>query len=168
MGRRLSMSPSIQRSILLTAAVIFGTFGIIAFVFGRTGVSQETLSIVAGIAAYLFLAAVVVILLRAWRVKGTDAAEEAVAFVRRHPLVVAAVGVPPNIGEPQGEVPSGSGAAQANLDVVVSGPDGLAQVDLVMARMGRRWEVVSASLVSEGERVSLREGREGSERLTDI
>jgi hypothetical protein len=55
-------------------------------------------------------------------------------------------------------VPSGTGPAQANLDLVVSGPDGIARVDLVMARMGRRWEVLTATLVSEGERVSLREG----------
>jgi hypothetical protein len=152
------MGGRVQRTILLTAAVMFGLFGIIALAFRVTGVSAEMLSIVGGVAAYLFLAAVVVILLRAWRVKGTDAGEEAVAFVRRHPMVIAAVGVPSSVGEPEGEVPSGSGTAQANLDVVVSGPDGLARVDLVMARMGRRWEVVSATLVSEGERVSLLEG----------
>ncbi len=124
----------------------------------RLEVSQQTLSIVGGVAAYLFLAAVAVILVRAWRVKGTDAAGEAVEFVRRHPMVAATVGTPPHVGEPEGEVPRGSGPAQANLDVVVSGPDGLARADLVMARMGRRWEVLSATLVSEGERVSLREG----------
>lgn len=149
---------SAQRAIMLTAAVIFGAFGITAFVFRRMDVSQGTLSIVGGGAAYLFLAAVVVILLRAWRVRGTDPAEEAVAFVRRHPLVVATVGVPPSVGEPEGEIPAGAGASQANLDVIVSGPDGLARVDLAMARMGRRWEVVSATLVSEGESVSLLEG----------
>lgn len=149
---------SAQRAILLTAAVIFGAFGITAFVFRRMDVSQETLSIVGGVAAYVFLAAVVVIMLRAWRVRGTDPAEEAVAFVRRHPLVIAAVGVPPSVGEPVGEIPADARASQANLDVVVSGPDGLARVDLVMARIGRRWEVVSATLVSEGESVSLREG----------
>ena len=149
---------SAQRAIMLTAAAIFGAFGVTAFIFRRMDVSQETLSIVGGVAAYLFLAAVVVIMLRAWRVRGTDPREEAVAFVRRHPLVVAAVGVPPSVGEPEGDIPEGDGAAQANLDVVVSGPDGLARVDLVMARMGRRWEVVSATLVSEGESVSLREG----------
>jgi hypothetical protein len=101
----------------------------------------------------------VVIMVRAWRVKGTDAAAEAVEFVRRHPRVAAAVGTPPTIGDPEGEVPTGSGPAQANLDLVVSGPDGIARVDLVMARMGRRWEVLTATLVSEGERVSLREGQ---------
>ena len=84
---------------------------------------------------------------------------EAVEFVRRHPRVAAAVGTPPTIGEPEGEVPTGTGPAQANLDLVVSGPDGIARVDLVMARMGRRWEVLTATLVAEGERVSLREGQ---------
>lgn len=147
-----------QRQIMLTAAVIFGAFGILALVFNRTGVSTQTLSLVGGGAAYLFLAAVVVILLRAWTVKGRDPVEEALAFVRRHPRVGEAVGYPAHVGQPEGEIPGGSGDAQANLDVVVSGPEGLARVDLVMVRMGRRWEVLSATLTSEGERVSLREG----------
>lgn len=153
------MGSSVQRTLLLTAAVIFGVFGITAFVFARLDVSQETLSIVGGVAAYLFLAVAVVVMVRAWRVKGTDAAAEAVEFVRRHPRVAAAVGTPPTIGDPEGEVPTGTGPAQANLDLVVSGPDGIARVDLVMARMGRRWEVLTATLVAEGERVSLREGQ---------
>jgi hypothetical protein len=152
------MGASTQRALLLTAAVIFGLFGITAFVFRRMDVSQETLSIVGGLAAYLFLVVAVVIMVRAWRLKGTDAAVEAVEFVRRHPRVAAAVGTPPTIGEPDGEVPGGTGPAQANLDLVVSGPDGIARVDLVMARLGRRWEVLTATLVSEGERVSLRDG----------
>ncbi|MEQ8834557.1 MAG: cytochrome c oxidase assembly factor Coa1 family protein [Miltoncostaeaceae bacterium] len=147
-----------QRQIMLTAAVIFGAFGITALVFNQTGVSRQTLSLVGGAAAYLFLAAVVVIMLRAWRVKGRDPVDEAIAFVRRHPRVAATVGHPANVGHPEGEIPGGSGDAQANLDVVVSGPDGLARVDLVMVRMGRRWEVLSATLTSEGECVSLREG----------
>ena len=46
----------------MTGAVIFGVFSVIAFVFRRAGVSQETLSIVGGVLAYAFLAAVVAIL----------------------------------------------------------------------------------------------------------
>ncbi|HMM49503.1 MAG TPA: cytochrome c oxidase assembly factor Coa1 family protein, partial [Miltoncostaeaceae bacterium] len=80
----------------------------------------------------------------------------AVAFVRSHPRVLALVGAPVTVGEPEGEVPTAGGPAQANLDVVVSGPAGIGRVDLVMARMGRRWEVLTAALTAEGERVLLR------------
>ena len=42
--------------------------------------------------------------------------------------------------------------------VPVSGPVDEGQVDLVMARMSRSWEVLSATLVVDGDRVSLAEG----------
>lgn len=149
---------SAQRILLLGAAVIFGAFGITALVFRFNDLSDDTLSVIAGVAAYVFLAFAAVVLLRAWRARGGDAAEAARAFVRQHPLVISAVGAPASVGMPEGDIPGGPGAAQANLDVVVSGPEGLARVDLVMVRMGRRWEVLTATLVSDGERLPLREG----------
>ena len=152
------MGGSTQRTIIVFAASIFAAFGITAFIFRQMDVSDETLSIVGGVCAYLFLAVTAVILLRAWRAKGRDASAAAVAFVRLHPLVASSVGTPVHVGEPEGDIPAGAGPAQANLDVVVTGPDGIAQVDLVMARISRRWEVLSATLVSEGARVPLREG----------
>jgi hypothetical protein len=62
------------------------------------------------------------------------------------------------VGAPEGEGPTGSGAAQANLVVPVSGPGDSGQVDLVMARIARDWEVLSATLVVDGDRVRLAEG----------
>ena len=62
------------------------------------------------------------------------------------------------MGEPEGEVPSGSGAAQANLVVPVAGPEDEGRVDLVMARIARHWEVLSATLLVDGDRVRLAEG----------
>jgi hypothetical protein len=56
-----------QRTILLTGALVLGLFFLVAFGFRRAGVSQGTLSIVGGIMAYLFLAAVVAILVIGWR-----------------------------------------------------------------------------------------------------
>ncbi len=42
--------------------------------------------------------------------------------------------------------------------VPVSGPGGTGTVDLVMARLARHWEVLSATLLVDGDRVRLAEG----------
>jgi Cytochrome oxidase complex assembly protein 1 len=147
-----------QRRILLTGAILFGVFFVIAFGFRRAGVSQEALSIVGGVLAYLFLAAVVTILVLSRRRRGGDAAAAAERFVGRHPAVVESLGRPLEVGRPEGEVPAGRGAAQANLMVPVNGPGGTGTVDLVMARMARHWEVLSATLLVDGDRVRLAEG----------
>jgi Cytochrome oxidase complex assembly protein 1 len=154
-----------QRTILVTGAVILGAFFLIAFGFRRAGVSQGTLSIVGGVLAYVFLAAVVAILVIAWRRRGGDAAAAAARFVARHPAVIESVGRPVEVGRPEGEVPPGRGPAQANLMVPVSGPGGTGRVDLVMARIARHWEVLSATLVVDGDRVRLAEGP--AEALSD-
>jgi hypothetical protein len=72
--------------------------------------------------------------------------------------VARAVGEPVAVGEPEGEVPRGEGPAQVNLVVPVSGPADAGQVDLVMARLAREWEVLSATLVVDGDRVPLAGG----------
>lgn len=150
--------PGTQRTLMLTAAWIFGVFLVVAAVFRAKDGSQHTLSIVAGVFAYAFLAAAAFILLRGWRRRGKDAAGAATRFVAGHPAVPAAVGRPFEVGSPEGEVPSGTGAAQANLVVPVSGPADSGHVDLVMARIARDWEVLSATLVVDGDRVRLAEG----------
>jgi hypothetical protein len=145
-----------QRTVLLTGAVLFGLFFLVAFGFRRAGVSQDALSIVGGVLAYAFLVAVVVALVIGWR--GRDAGAAAARFVGRHPAVVESLGRPLEVGRPEGEMPSGRAAAQANLMVPVSGPGGTGKVDLVMARMRREWEVLSATLLVDGDRVRLAEG----------
>jgi Cytochrome oxidase complex assembly protein 1 len=147
-----------QRAILLTGAALFGGFLLVAFAFRRAGISQDALSIVGGVLAYAFLAAVVAIVVIGWRRRGRDAVSAAERFVGRHPAVVESVGRPLQVGRPEGEVPSGRGAAQANLVVPVTGPAGTGNVDLVMARMARHWEVLSATLMVDGDRVRLAEG----------
>ena len=154
----MSFGPGTQRTLMLTAAWIFGAFLIVAAVFRSTDGSQKTLSVVAGLFAYVFLAAAAVILVRGWLRRGQDAGRAASRFVAVHPAVMAAVGRPVQVGAPEGEVPSGKGAAQANLVVPVSGPADSGQVDLVMARISRDWEVLSATLVVDGDRVRLAEG----------
>lgn len=150
--------PGTQRTLMLAAAWIFGVFLVVAAVFRAQDDSQHTLGIVAGVFSYVFLAVAAVILFRGWRRRGQDAAGAATRFVEGHPAVLSAVGRPVEVGHPEGEVPSGTGAAQANLVVPVSGPADSGHVDLVMARIARDWEVLSATLVVDGDRVRLAEG----------
>lgn len=151
-------APGTQRLLMITAAWIFGVFLVVAFTFRRLDASQETLGVIAGVAAYVFLAVAAVILVRGWRRGRRDAGATARRFARGHPAVVAALGEPVEADPPEGEVPSGSGPAQANLTVPVRGPEGEGRVDLVMARIARGWEVLSATLVVDDDRVPLREG----------
>lgn len=150
---------STQRTLLLVAAVLFGAFAVVAFVFRRLDVSQETLSIVGGVLAYLFLAAVAVVVWRGWRRARRQPGAAAARYVSRHPAVAEAVGSPVHVGPAEGDVPAGgTTAAQANLAIPVSGPAGEARVDLVMARVAREWEVLSGTLVAGSERVPLAAG----------
>jgi hypothetical protein len=154
----MSLGPGVYRSLMITAAWLFGVFLVVAFVFRRTDSSQETLSVIAGVTAWVFLVAAAVIVVRGWRARGGDAFGAASAYVSAHPAVGRAVGRPVAVGPPEGEVPKGEGAAQANLVVPVSGPAGAGHVDLVMARLSREWEVLSATLVVDGDRVPLAGG----------
>jgi len=154
----VSFGPGTQRSLLLAAAWMFGAFFVVAAVFRGLDASQDTLAVVAGVFAYGFIAVAAFILVRGWRRRGSDAAGAASRFVEGHPGVEGAVGAPVEVGGPEGDVPAGTGAAQANLVVPVSGPAGSGHVDLVMARIARDWEVLSATLVVDGDRVKLAEG----------
>jgi hypothetical protein len=157
-GRGVNLAPGTYRALMITAAWLFGIFLVVAFVFRRVDGSQETLSVIAGVTAWVFLVAAAVILFRGWRGRGTDAVGAATRYVQGHPSVLRAVGRPLEVGAPEGEVPGGVGPAQMNLVVPVSGPADEGQVDLVMARLGRDWEVLSATLVVDGDRVPLAGG----------
>ena len=154
----MNLAPGTYRALMITAAWLFGIFLVVAFVFRRVDGSQETLSVIAGVTAWVFLVAAAVILFRGWRGRGTDAVGAATRYVQGHPSVLRAVGRPLEVGAPEGEVPGGVGPAQMNLVVPVSGPADEGHVDLVMARLGRDWEVLSATLVVDGDRVRLAEG----------
>jgi hypothetical protein len=154
----VNLAPGTYRALMITAGWLFGLFLVVAFVFRRTGGSQETLSVIAGVTAWVFLVAAAVILVRGWRGRGGDALGAAARYVGSHPAVARAVGEPVAVGEPEGEVPRGEGPAQVNLVVPVSGPADAGQVDLVMARLAREWEVLSATLVVDGDRVPLAGG----------
>lgn len=155
----MTFGPGTYRQLMISAAWIFGVFLVVAFTFRRVDGSQATLGVIAGIAAYLFLVAAAIILVRGWRRRGTDAVTAALSYVDGHPVVGRALGRPTAVGDVVGEVPGGEGAAQANLVVPVAGPADEGEVELVMARIGREWEVLSATLVVDGDRVRLSGGR---------
>jgi hypothetical protein len=148
-----------QRTLMLVAGVLFGSFAVVAFVFRRQHISDSKLSIVGGVMAYAFLALIVAVVWRSWRRARHQPGAAAKRYVSRHPAVAEVVGTPVHVGPPEGDVPlAGGSAAQANLVVPVSGPEGDARVDLVMARIAREWEVLSGTLVAGGERVQLAAG----------
>lgn len=148
-----------QRTLMLVAGVLFGSFAVVAFVFRRQHISDGRLSIVGGVMAYAFLALIVVVVWRSWRRARHQPGAAAKRYVSRHPAVAEVVGTPVHVGPPEGDVPlAGATAAQANLMVPVSGPEGDARVNLVMARIAREWEVLSGTLVAGGERVPLAAG----------
>lgn len=154
----MSLAPGTYRLLMLAAAVVFGVFLLVAATFRILDASQDTLGVVAGGFAYGFIAIAAGIVLRGWLGRAGGADATARRYVEGHPGVAASVGRPVSVGEPVGEVPRGAGAAQANLVVPVSGPVDAGQVDVVMARLARRWEVLSATLVVDGDRVPLAGG----------
>ncbi|MGE3141335.1 MAG: cytochrome c oxidase assembly factor Coa1 family protein [Thermoleophilia bacterium] len=154
----MNLGPGTYRQLMITAAWLFGIFLVVAFVFRRVDGSQETLSVIAGVTAWVFLVAAAVILVRGWRRRGGDATTVAARYVGAHPAVERAVGSPLQVGEPEHEGGGHDGAAQLNVMVPVSGPADEGHVDLVMARFAHEWEVLSATLVVDGDRVPLAGG----------
>ena len=63
------------------------------------------------------------------------------------------IGHPLQVTVPQ--VPAGDAPGQANLTVEVAGPLATGTVEMILARLGREWEVLNAVLVTDGERVPL-------------
>lgn len=157
----MRFAPGTERRLMLTGGIMFGTFLVIAFTFRRLDVSQETLSVVGGSFAYAFLAAAAVILWQGWRRRGLLVEPAITRFLASQPAVAQAVGTPITLEVPPEAQRQARGHAQANLSVNVSGPEGAAVADLVMARLGREWEVLSGALVRDGHRVRLQAGAPG-------
>jgi hypothetical protein len=152
--RRLSSLPP-GRLITLTGAVLFAVFFVVAFLVRNAGVgSEDTLSMIAGLLAYAFIAFAAVVAFRAWR-RRPQAAERAIhSYLSTHPAVLSWLGTPLEVRVP-GDLEARDVPGQTNAVVDVEGPLGAAQADLVLARLGREWEVLQAVLVLDGERVKL-------------
>jgi hypothetical protein len=145
--------------LLLTAAVMFAGFEIVAFTFRRTDVAEDRLSLIGGVMAYVFLAFAAVVVGHALLSRRRIQAERLITgYLQSHPVVLDALGRPVR-AEPPTEA-LGAKAGQANLDVPVTGPLGAGTAHLVLARLGGAWEVLSAHLVVDGERLALSEAGE--------
>lgn len=146
------------RIITLVGAAMFGVFFIIAFVVRRTSIDDDHVNLVAGLLAYGFLAFVVILLLRGRRRRPGAVQRAATRYLSGHPAVVSWLGTPVSVTLPGGEDGGGS-PGQMSVTVEVAGPLGSASADLVLARLGREWEVLQAVLVLDGERVRLTPSR---------
>lgn len=153
----MNFAPGTQKRLLIVGALAFGTFAIATFSVQRWGASQETLSIVGGVIAYGFLVVAGVILVRGWRNRSAGDRNAISAFLADHPAVTDAVGSPVEIGRIGGDV-LGRSEGQATITVAVTGPAGSGIADLVMARLGRDWEILGGTLDAHGEEIPLTGG----------
>jgi hypothetical protein len=143
------------RATLVIGAIFFGAFAVVAFVFQRLDVSQETLSIVGGGLAYGLLASLAAVwLLRRRRRRGLSD-RLVVTYLAEHPRVQETLGRPVEVGPPHGDVRLEPRGGTANLRVPVAGPHGDATADLVVAKLDANWEVLGGELEIDGERVPL-------------
>jgi Cytochrome oxidase complex assembly protein 1 len=148
---RIAQNPG--RTITLVGASMMGVFFIVAFIFRRVGVSQDTLTIVAGTFAYGFLAFALVVGVLAWRRRPGGIEQAVSAYLSRNRTMVDLLGEPLVVAVPTAMADSEQAeGAQVNVAAVVSGPRGAADADLVLARLGRRWEVLDATVEHDGER----------------
>ena len=151
----MSMKGDWYRPVVLGGAITLGAFFVIALVIRRSGGSDETLSVVGGVMAYGFLAFALVVGVRAWRRRSRGARAAIQTFLAGHPKVIEEVGEPVRVNVPS-EVARGlRKPGQANVRVELSGPGGSGDADLVMARLGHEWEVLTAALEVDGRRVAL-------------
>ncbi len=153
----MTFAPGTQKRLLIVGALAFGTFAIATFTIQRTDGSQETLSIVGGAIAYGFLVLAAIILVRGWRNRSAGDRDAIAAFLSDHPAVTEAVGSPVTLGRPGGDV-LGRTEGQATISVSVTGPGGSGIAELVMARLGRDWEILGGTLDAHGEEISLTSG----------
>ncbi len=143
------------RPVLIGGAVTLGAFAIVALVIRRSGGSDETLSIAGGVLAYSFLAFALVVGARALRRRNRGARDAIERFLADHPRVIEEVGEPVRVEVPSAVARGLRRPGQANVGAELSGPRGNARAELVMARLGRDWEVLTAALEVDGRRVAL-------------
>lgn len=153
----MTFAPGTQKRLLIIGALAFGTFAIATFGVQRFGESQETLSIVGGIIGYGFLVLAAIVLVRGWRNRSAGDRSAIASFLAEHPAVVDAVGSPVTLGRPGGDV-LGRSDGQATIVVPLSGPAGSGLAELVMARLGKEWEILGGTLEAHGEEVPLTSG----------
>lgn len=146
----------VGRLLMIGGGVMFAAFFVVAFCVRQLDMgSEHLLSVLGGVLAWVFIAYAAVIGTVAWR-RRAGAAERAVrSYLAVHPGVMSWLGTPVHVDMPDGAPANPPG--QQNVVVAVTGPLGEAHAHLVLARLGRSWEVLQGDLEMDGRRVRLTE-----------
>lgn len=151
MMRRL-LAGGLTRAIVILGVVFFALYALVALVLSRTGLANSE-GVAAGIMAYLFIVAVVVLWLaeRRRRTRPGPVAEE---FLMNSREVADMIGAPVRVSIPS-PPPAGKGPGQVTVDAFITGPDGSGEAMVVLARLDRGYQVLGADLDVAGVRKSV-------------
>ena len=151
MMRRL-LAGGLARAIVILGVILFAVYAIVALVLARTGLANAE-GIAAGIMAYLFIMAVVVLWV-AERRRKTRPGPLAEEFLMNSREVADMIGAPVRVNIPS-PPPAGKGPGQMTVDAFISGPDGSGEAMVVLARIDRGYQVLGADLDVAGVRKSV-------------
>lgn len=154
MARRL-LAGGLGRAIVILGITFFALYGIVALILARSGVPSAE-GIAAGIMAYAFIVTVAVLwwIERRRRTQPGPVAEE---FLMGSREVAEMIGAPIRVTIPH-VPPAGRGPGQLSVDAFITGPDGSGEATVVLARLGRGFQVLGADLDVAGARRSVTGG----------
>lgn len=140
---RSLMAGGLGRAVIILGVIFFAVYAVVALVLGRTGFAYSE-GVAAGVMAYLFIMAVLVLWLleRRRRTQPGAVAEE---FLVNNRVVRDMIGAPVTVSVPS-PPPAGKGPGQVSVDCFVSGPDGSGEAMVVMARLDKGYQVLGADL----------------------
>ena len=157
--RRLLNLP-VWQAVALVGAAIFAIYAFVTLAFEGRPNSQGVLGDLAGIAAYVILAAALVLYFNAWRRRQGPAARLVTRYLTQNTVVVDWLGQPVKVTIPERIAPGKSAdAVQMRVTANVEGPLGRGEAHLTLARVSGTWEVLQAELARDGDVVSLSAGK---------
>ncbi len=151
MVRRL-LAGGLGRAVIILGIAFFAVYAIVALVLARTGLANAE-GIAAGIMGYLFIMAVVGLWL-AERRRHTRPGPVAEEFLMNNGDVRDMIGAPVRVNIPS-PPPAVTGPGQVSVDCFITGPDGSGEAMVVLARLGRGYQVLGADLDIAGVRRSV-------------
>ncbi len=157
--KRLLHMP-VWQAVALVGAVVFAIYAFVALAFVGRPNSQGVLDDLAGIAAYVILAAALALYFNAWRRRQGPAARLVTQYLTQNTVVGDWLGQPIKVTIPE-RLPGGnsSDAVQMPVTANVEGPLGRGEAHLTLARVSGTWEVLQAELARDGDVVSLSAGK---------
>ncbi len=142
MTRRL-LAGGLTRAIVILGIAFFAVYAVVALILARTGFANSE-GVAAGVMAYLFLMAVLILwfIERRRRTQPGPVAEE---FLMNNRDIADMIGAPIRVAIPSAP-PAGKGAGQVSVDAFITGPDGSGEATVVMARLGKGFQVLGAEV----------------------